>query len=64
MVDKWLVFVVSEFVSAAIGFGLGFVMHSYLFLWVGGFFFTFGVFAITRWGFDKWRNKQKAKRRR
>jgi len=64
MVDKWLVFVATEFISAAIGFIWSFLFHNYLFLWVGGFFFTLGVFAMTRWGFDRWKNKQKAKKRR
>lgn len=64
MVDKWLVFVLSEFISAAIALFLAFTMHSFLLIWVGGFFFSFGVFALTRWGFDRWRNKKKVKKRR
>jgi hypothetical protein len=63
-VDKWLVFVISEFVSAAIGFIWGFVTHSILFLYIGGFFFSFGVFAATRLGYDKWKEKQRQRRRR
>ena len=64
MVDKWLVFVLSEFISAAIGFFFAFLFNNYLFIWVGGFFFSLGVFAMTRWGFDRWKNKQKAKKQR
>jgi hypothetical protein len=64
MVDKWLVFVLSEFISAAIAFFFAFVMRSVFFIWIGGFFFSFGVFALTRWGFDRWKNKQKAKKKR
>jgi hypothetical protein len=64
LVDKWLVFVISEFVSAAIGFIWGFVTHSVLFLYIGGFFFSFGVLAATRFGYDKWKEKQKQRRRR
>ena len=64
MVDKWLIFVASEFISAAIGFAWGLGHNSLLFIWVGGAFFTFGVFAMTRWGFDKWKKKKDAKKRR
>jgi len=64
MVDRWIVFVISEFASAAIGFSWGLLTHSFIFLYIGGFFFSLGVFAVTRWGFDRWRNKQKASRRR
>ena len=53
MVDRWIVFVILEFVSAAIGFTWGLMTSSPLFLYVGGFFFSLGVFAATRWGFDK-----------
>ena len=61
MVDKWLVFVVLEFVSAAIGFIWGMITGGVLFIYVGGFFFSLGVFAATRWGFDRWRAKRKQK---
>lgn len=67
MVDRWLVFIVLEFVSAAVGFawGLGLVAGqppAPLFIYVGGFFFSLGVFAATRWGFEKWKGKQKPRR--
>lgn len=62
MVDRWLVFVVLEFVSAAIGFTWGFVANVPAFMYVGGFFFSLGVFAATRWGFEKWKGKQKPRR--
>lgn len=64
MVDKWLVFVALEFVSAIIGFAFwAFVDHHFLFLLVGGFFFTLGTFGATRWGFDRWRGKNKPRKR-
>jgi hypothetical protein len=62
LVDKWLVFVISEFVSATIGFIWGFVTHSMLFVYIGGFFFSLGVFAAVRLGFDRWKEKQKQRR--
>ena len=58
MVDRWLIFVISEFVSAALGFLWGFYTGSVVFLWIGGFFFSLGVFAATRLGFDRWKAKQ------
>ena len=61
MVDKWLVFVILEFVSAAIGFIWGMITGGVLFVYVGGFFFSLGVFAATRWGFDRWRTKRRQK---
>jgi len=64
MVDKWLVFVLSEFISAAIGIFLALVMKSFLLIWVAGAFFSLGVFALTRWGFDRWKGKQKVRKRR
>jgi hypothetical protein len=63
LVDRWLIFVISEFVSAALGFLWGFYTGSVVFLWIGGFFFSLGVFAATRLGFDRWKAKQKAKQR-
>ncbi len=63
LVDKWLVFVVLEFVSAALGFAYGFMTRNVLYVYVGGFFFSLGVFALTRWGYDKWRGKQKKTRK-
>ena len=66
MADKWIVFVVLQFVSAFIGFawwGLLDPHHNFMFLMVGGFFFTLGVFSATRWGFDKWRGKNKPRKR-
>jgi hypothetical protein len=65
MVDRWAVFVILEFVSAAIGFIWGFTCNchqGYIFIYVGGFFFSLGVFAATRWGFDKWKQKQKPRK--
>ena len=62
MVDKWAVFVILEFVSAVIGFFWGFYTGKALFLWIGGFFFSLGVFAATRWGFDRWKQKQKPRK--
>ena len=64
LVDRWLIFVILEFVSGAIGFTWGYVTNSLLFVYVGGFFFSLGVFAITRWGFDRWKGKEKPRRRR
>ncbi|MGA9149489.1 MAG: hypothetical protein WA364_15695 [Candidatus Nitrosopolaris sp.] len=64
MVDRWLIFVISEFVSAALGFLWGFYTGSVVFLWIGGFFFSLGVFAATRLGFDRWKAKQRPKRKR
>ncbi|TLX94783.1 MAG: hypothetical protein E6K91_05125 [Thaumarchaeota archaeon] len=64
MVDRWIVFVASEFVSAALGFSWGLIAHNFIFLYVGGFFFSLGVFSVTRWGFDRWKNKKKVRRRR
>jgi hypothetical protein len=62
MVDRWVIFVLLEFASAAIGFFWGFYTNTPVFLWVGGFFFSLGVFAATRWGFDKWKKKQKPRK--
>ena len=62
MVDRWLVFVILEFVSAAVGFTWGFAANVPVFMYVGGFFFSLGVFAATRWGFEKWKGKQKPRR--
>jgi hypothetical protein len=64
MVDRWLILVMTQFVSAAIGFTWGFVTGGTLFIYVGGFFFALGVFAVTRWGYDRWKAKSKPKRRR
>ena len=50
-----------EFVSAAIGFIWGMITGGVLFVYVGGFFFSLGVFAATRWGFDRWRTKRRQK---
>ena len=63
LVDRWLVFVILEFVSAAIGFAWGLFTHSILFLFIGGFFFSLGVFAATRLGFDRLKAKQRPRRR-
>jgi hypothetical protein len=66
MVDKWLVFVLLQFVSAVIGFAFWYLIdphHNTLFLMVGGFFFTLGLFGSTRWGFDKWKERQKPRKR-
>ncbi|MFZ0514795.1 MAG: hypothetical protein WAM14_24540 [Candidatus Nitrosopolaris sp.] len=64
LVDRWLVFVILEFVSAAIGFLWGLYTGSILFLFVGGFFFSLGVFAATRLGFDRWKAKHRPRRKR
>ncbi|HYY65899.1 MAG TPA: hypothetical protein VE622_02080, partial [Nitrososphaeraceae archaeon] len=64
LVDKWLVFVILEFVSATIGFIWGLITGGLLFLYIGGFFFSLGVFAATRWGYDRWKGKQRHRRRR
>ena len=50
-----------EFVSAAIGFIWGMITGGVLFVYVGGFFFSLGAFAATRWGFDRWRAKRRQK---
>jgi hypothetical protein len=59
LVDRWLVFVILEFVSAALGFFWGFFTHNPFWFWIGGFFFSLGVFAATRLGFDRWKAKHK-----
>lgn len=64
MVDRWLILVITQFVSGAIGFTWGMVTGSVLFIFVGGFFFSLGVFAATRWGYDRWKGKEKGKQRR
>ncbi|HLE34365.1 MAG TPA: hypothetical protein VI698_00595 [Nitrososphaerales archaeon] len=64
MADRWLVFVILAFVSGAIGFIWGYVAKATLFIYVGGFWFSLGVFAATRWGYDRWKGKQKQKKRR
>jgi hypothetical protein len=64
LADRWVVFVISEFVSATIGFAWGLYTRSILFLFIGGFFFSLGVFAATRLGFDRWKAKKKARRRK
>ena len=65
MVDKWLVFVGLQFVSATLWICLfGYIVdHNFIFLMVGGLFFTLGIFGATRWGFDKWRGKNKPRKR-
>ena len=64
MVDKWIVFVILQFVSAALGFGFWYLVdHNFIFLMVGGLFFTLGTFSATRLGFDKWRSKNKPRKR-
>jgi hypothetical protein len=64
MVDRWLVLVVSQFVSGITGFVWGIITGGILFLYIGGFFFSLGVFAATRWGYDRWKAKQKQRQRR
>ncbi|HET7147213.1 MAG TPA: hypothetical protein VFI73_01830 [Candidatus Nitrosopolaris sp.] len=64
LADRWVVFVISEFVSATIGFAWGLYTRSILFLFIGGFFFSLGVFAATRLGYDRWRAKKKPRRRK
>ncbi|MDQ6864213.1 MAG: hypothetical protein M3044_10350 [Thermoproteota archaeon] len=64
MVDRWVVFVISEFVSAALGFVWGLYTRSIIFLFIGGFFFSLGVFAATRLGYDRWKAKKRPVRRR
>jgi hypothetical protein len=64
MVDKWLVLVISQFVSGITGFVWGIITGGILFLYIGGFFFSLGVFAATRWGYDKWKAKQKQKQKK
>jgi len=59
LVDRWLVLIFSQFVSATLGFVWGFATHSVIFIYVGGFFFSLGCFAATRWGFDRWKAKKK-----
>lgn len=64
MVDRWLVLIASQFVSATLGFVWGWITNSLIFIIVGGFFFSMGVFAATRWGFDRWKAKDKQRRHR
>jgi hypothetical protein len=40
------------------------VTGAILFIYIGGFFFSLGVFAVTRWGYDRWKGKPKRGRRR
>ncbi|MGI0088255.1 MAG: hypothetical protein ACREBI_09920 [Nitrosotalea sp.] len=64
MVDRWLAFCVLQFVSGILGFFWSFYTRTPIFMFVGGFFFSLGVFAITRWGYDRWKSKQKPRRRK
>lgn len=64
MVDRWAVFVLLQFVSASIGFLFGIYTHSWLPIMIGFLFFAIGAFGATRWGFDKWKGKQKQRKRR
>lgn len=64
MADRWVIFILLQFVSAILGFGFYFfVDHSTIFVMVALFFFTLGTFGATRWGFDKWRSKNKPRKR-
>jgi len=64
MVDRWIVFVLLQFVSAVIGFAFYLLVdHSPIFVMVALLFFTLGTFGATRWGFDKWRGKNKPRKR-
>jgi len=40
--------------------GISYKLSSLLVCW--SFFFSLGVFAATRWGFDKWKKKQKPRK--
>ncbi|GBC72732.1 hypothetical protein HRbin04_00123 [archaeon HR04] len=51
--DRWMVFIVSQFVSATLGFLWGVSTGNLLFIYIGGLFFAIGVFAVTRWGYDR-----------
>lgn len=53
-----------SFVSGAIGFIWGLITGGTLFVYVGGFWFSLGVFAATRWGYDRWKGKGKQKKRK
>lgn len=64
MSDRWLVLVVLQFVSGAIGFIWGLLTNTLLFLYIGGFFFSLGVFAATKWGHERWKAKDKSRNRR
>ncbi|MEO9365968.1 MULTISPECIES: hypothetical protein [Candidatus Nitrosocaldus] len=58
--DRWMVFIVSQFVSATLGFLWGVSTGNLLFIYIGGLFFAIGVFAVTRWGYDRFfRRKDK-----
>ena len=61
--DRWVAFTLLQFVSAGLGFTFGFGTGYVPFIYVGGFFFAMGVFAATRWGFDRWRGKGKSRKR-
>ncbi len=66
MAEKWLVFVALQFTSAIIAFVFAVLFpskFSFVFMWVGGFFFALGAFGATRWGFERWRGKQKPRKR-
>ncbi|MFZ1076612.1 MAG: hypothetical protein WAN47_04180 [Nitrosotalea sp.] len=64
MVDRWLAFCGLQFISGILGFLWSFYTRTPIFMFVGGFFFSLGVFAITRWGYDRWKSKQKPRRRK
>ena len=64
MTDRWLAFCALQFVSGGLGFFWAFYTKTIIFMVVGGFFFSLGVFAITRWGYDRWKSKQKPRKRR
>ncbi len=61
--DRWIVLVVSQFVSAILGFYWGIVTGNLIFTYIGGFFFAIGVFALTRWSYDRFRSNKYTNRR-
>jgi hypothetical protein len=52
-----------QFVSGFLGFVWGIITGGILFIYIGGFFFSLGVLAATRWAYDRWKAKQKPKHR-
>ncbi|MFQ5969990.1 MAG: hypothetical protein ACE5J2_05810 [Nitrososphaerales archaeon] len=61
MVDRYVIFIITQFISAAIGFAWGFATHTMLYTLIGGGFFAMGVFGATM--LRRLKVKEKTKRR-
>jgi hypothetical protein len=64
LVDRWIVLVITQFISGTIGILWGYVAGNWLFVMVGGFFFSLGIFAATMWGYNRWKAKSEKARLR